>query len=54
MHFFLFNLVLGFEVFHKGSTGNLFYIRGEEFEKCFRLRLIDNKERKVVFRDKFE
>jgi hypothetical protein len=54
MYFFLSNLVLGFKVFYKGSIGNLFYIRGEEFEKYFRLRLVDNKERKVVFRDKFE
>jgi hypothetical protein len=54
IHFFLFNLVLGFEVFYKSSIRNLFYIRGKEFEKYFCLRLIDNKKRKVVFYDKFK
>jgi hypothetical protein len=54
IYFFLSNLVPGFKVFHKGSMGNLFCIRGEEFEKYFRLRLVNNRERKVVFRDKFE
>jgi hypothetical protein len=54
IHFFLSNLVPGFEVFYKGSTGNLFCIWGEEFEEYFCFRLVDNKEREVVFRDKFE
>jgi hypothetical protein len=54
MHFFLSNLVLGFEVFYKGSIRNLFCIRGKEFEEYFRLRLVDNRERKIIFHDKFE
>jgi hypothetical protein len=54
MYLFLFNLVLGFKVFHKGLTGNLFYIRGKEFEEYFCFKLVDNKEKKIVFRDKFK
>jgi hypothetical protein len=54
MYFFLSNLVLGFNVFYKGSIRNLFYIWEEEFEEYFRFRLVDNKEREIVFRNKFE
>jgi hypothetical protein len=49
MHFFLFNLVPGFEVFYKDSTGNLFYIRGKEFKKKICFRLVDNKKERLFF-----